>query len=106
MELKSTADIDGQEKLAKNSARLMASGGGTGSADFIPHDEDSIERETILGYQLTNPYLINNMMQAYGNLGQDPAKAIVNNFICTLFTFYQSVGRTGLNNGRTRSGTF
>jgi hypothetical protein len=79
MELKSTADIDGQEKLAKNSARLMASGGGTGSADFIPHDEDSIERETILGYQLTNPYLINNMMQAYGNLGQDPAKAIVNN---------------------------
>ena len=57
----------------------MASGGGTGSADFIPHDEDSIERETILGYQLTNPYLINNMMQAYGNLGLNPAKAVVNN---------------------------
>jgi len=79
MELKPSADIGDQTTLSKNSARLMASGGGTGSADFIPHDEDSIERETILGYQLTNPYLINNMMQAYGNLGLNPAKAVVNN---------------------------
>ena len=28
------------------------------SADFIPHDDDSIERITVLSSQLTNPYLI------------------------------------------------
>lgn len=55
MELKPSADIGDQATLSKNYARLMASGGGAGSADLIPHDEDSIERETILGYQLTNP---------------------------------------------------
>lgn len=36
---------------------------------FENHDDDSIERQTVLGGQLTNPYLIPNMQQAYSNLG-------------------------------------
>ncbi|HXH99755.1 MAG TPA: hypothetical protein VNI52_05780 [Sphingobacteriaceae bacterium] len=39
------------------------------SAIFENHDDDSIERQTVLGGQLTNPYLIPNMQQAYSNLG-------------------------------------
>jgi len=78
MELKPTAGID-QMNVSKNSARLMASGGGLESADFIPHDEDSIERETVLGYQLTNPYTVSNMQHAYGNLGLNDGLAVVNN---------------------------
>lgn len=53
MELKPSADIGDQTTLSKNYARLMASGGGTVSADFIPHDEDSIERE---------PYWVINLL--------------------------------------------
>jgi hypothetical protein len=78
MELKPTAGID-QMNVSKNSARLMASGGGLESADFIPHDEDSIEIETVLGYQLANPYTVSNMQHAYGNLGLNDGLAVVNN---------------------------
>lgn len=49
------------------------------STIFDPHDDDSIERETVLGAQLTNPYLIPNMRQAYLDLGYDPNRAIVTN---------------------------
>ncbi len=64
----------------KNSARLLASGSyPIVSADFIPQDGDSIERETVLGVQLTNPYLISNMQHAYGNLGLNDGLAVVNN---------------------------
>ena len=49
------------------------------SADFIPHDDDSIERITTLGVQLTNPYLIANMQQAYANLGYSGSMATVTN---------------------------
>ena len=41
----------------------------TSAIDFENHDDDSIERQTTLGGQLTNPYLIPNMEQAYANLG-------------------------------------
>jgi hypothetical protein len=67
---------------AKKSARLTASTSGTYpivSADYIPEDDDSIERETVLGVQLTNPYLIPNMQQAYADLGLSTAYAVVNN---------------------------
>ncbi|MEO8822887.1 MAG: hypothetical protein ABI366_04870 [Ginsengibacter sp.] len=78
----------------KNSLRLMASGsGGIESADFIPQDEDSIERETVLGYQLTNPYTITNMQHAYGNLGLSSSKAVVNNlYVRFLPTINQLAG--------------
>src|SRR5690348_11923031 len=46
---------------------------------FNPHDDDSIERMTVLGPQLPNPYLIPNMQQAYLDLGYDPARATVTN---------------------------
>ena len=49
------------------------------SADFIPHDDDSIERITTLGVKLTNPYLILNMQQAYTNLGLSSSMATVTN---------------------------
>ncbi len=41
----------------------------TDSMNPVNYDNDSIERITILGIQLTNPYLIPNMQQAYANLG-------------------------------------
>ncbi|MEJ7693184.1 hypothetical protein [Daejeonella sp.] len=41
----------------------------TSAVYFENHDDDSIERQTVLGGQLTNPYLIPNMQQAYSNLG-------------------------------------
>lgn len=64
----------------KNSARLMACGSyPIVSADYIPQDGDSIERDTQLGVQLTNPYLIPNMQQAYANLGLSTAYAVLNN---------------------------
>ncbi len=46
---------------------------------FTPHDDDSIERMTVLGAQLPNPYLIPNMRQAYLDLGYDPDRAVVTN---------------------------
>lgn len=46
---------------------------------FNPHDDDSIERMTVLGSQLPNPYLIPNMRQAYLDLGYDPNRATVTN---------------------------
>jgi len=49
------------------------------SAPFTPIDDDSIERPTILGVQLTNPYLIPNMQQAYKNLGYNPNMATITN---------------------------
>ncbi|MDQ6843531.1 MAG: hypothetical protein M3Z92_04130, partial [Bacteroidota bacterium] len=49
------------------------------SADFIPQDGDSIERITTLGVQLTNPYLIPNMQQAYTNLGLSSSLATITN---------------------------
>jgi hypothetical protein len=49
------------------------------SAAFIPHDDDSIERITVLGVQLTNPYLIPNMTQAYHNLGIYNVPVVVTN---------------------------
>jgi hypothetical protein len=55
------------------------------SADFIPQDGDSIERITVLGAKLTNPYLIPNMQQAYSNLGLSPSLAVVNNLYVRFF---------------------
>ncbi len=49
------------------------------SADFIPQDGDSIERITTLGVQLTNPYLIPNMQQAYTNRGLSSSLATITN---------------------------
>ncbi len=49
------------------------------SADFIPHDDDSIERITTVGVRLTNPYLIPNMQQAYSNLGLNSSLATITN---------------------------
>jgi hypothetical protein len=49
------------------------------TADFIPHDDDSIERITVLGVPLTNPYLIPNMTQAYHNLGIYNVPVVVTN---------------------------
>ena len=46
---------------------------------FTPHDDDSIERITVLGSQEPNPYLIPNMRQAYLDLGYDPNRATVTN---------------------------
>ncbi len=46
---------------------------------FTPHDDDSIERITVLGSQEPNPYLIPNMQQAYLALGYNPNLAIVTN---------------------------
>lgn len=39
--------------------------------DSMPpsHDDDSIERMTVLGAQVTNPYTVPIMKQAYANLG-------------------------------------
>ncbi len=39
------------------------------SVDAVDHDGDTSETMTVLGSQLTNPYLIPNMQQAYRNLG-------------------------------------
>lgn len=50
------------------------------SAPFVPIDDDSIERPTTLGIQLTNPYLVPNMQQAYANLGLNSSNAVVNNW--------------------------
>ncbi len=78
IELKPATELSEQANLPKNTARLLASGGGGfQSADFIPQDGDSIERETVLGVQLTNPYLIPNMEQAYINLGYNPGRATI-----------------------------
>ena len=65
--------------LQKNSSSLASGSYQVTSADYIPQDGDSIERETTLGVQLTNPYLIPNMQQAYSNLGLSSSKAVVNN---------------------------
>ena len=46
---------------------------------FTPHDDDSIERITVLGSQQPNPYLIPNMQQAYLALGYNPNLATVTN---------------------------
>lgn len=46
---------------------------------FTPHDDDSIERITVLGSQEPNPYLIPNMQQAYRDLGYNPNLATVTN---------------------------
>jgi hypothetical protein len=46
---------------------------------FTPHDDDSIERITVLGAQSPNPYLVPNMQQAYKNLGYNPNMATVTN---------------------------
>ncbi len=43
--------------------------GSLATSVFENHDDDSIERITVLGNQLPNPYLIPNMQQAYRNLG-------------------------------------
>ncbi len=78
--LKSSADNPGDSISVKNNARLMAlTSYPIVSADYIPQDGDSIERETVLGVQLTNPYLIPNMQQAYADLGLSTAYAVVNN---------------------------
>lgn len=49
------------------------------SAAFVPQDNDSIERITVLGAQLTNPYLIPNITQAYHNLGIYNVPVVVTN---------------------------
>ncbi len=43
--------------------------GSLATSVFENHDDDAIERQTVLGNQLPNPYLIPNMQQAYQNLG-------------------------------------
>ncbi len=52
---------------------------GISDPPFTPHDDDSIERITVLGSQEPNPYLIPNMQQAYLALGYNPALATVTN---------------------------
>ncbi len=39
-----------------NAANGMMGESAAASAEFVSHDDDSIERPTILGAQLTNPY--------------------------------------------------
>ncbi len=54
---------------SQNGLNLVSSNYQLTSADYIPQDDDSIERITTLGVRLTNPYLVPNMQQAYTNLG-------------------------------------
>ncbi|MDE3184780.1 MAG: hypothetical protein KGM16_15285 [Bacteroidota bacterium] len=106
--LKPSADNPGDSISVKNSARLMAlSSYPIVSADYIPQDGDSIERETVLGVQLTNPYLIPNMQQAYADLGLSTAYAIVNNlYVRFLPANVRSACNFGFNYGCTGFGTF
>lgn len=67
----------GSDGLESTSA--ISSGTEMQMALFEPHDEDSIERETVLGMHLTNPYLKTNMQQAYTHFGLDANKAVINN---------------------------
>lgn len=77
-------DLTPQEKmpdsLLQNGASLFAGNAANlSSAVFENHDEDSIERITVLGARFTNPYLIPNMRQAYTNLGLSSTLATVTN---------------------------
>lgn len=65
--LSKSIDSSSLMKLKGLSSSMMANSLAT--SVFENHDDDSIERKTVLGSQLTNPYLIPNMQQAYRNLG-------------------------------------
>lgn len=65
--LSKATDSSSLMKLKGLSSSMMANSLAT--SVFENHDDDSIERKTVLGSQLTNPYLIPNMQQAYRNLG-------------------------------------
>ncbi|WP_419803463.1 hypothetical protein [Mucilaginibacter sp.] len=72
---KNESEIDKALSKGKDSAALNLKGlsssmmlNSLATSVFENHDDDSIERVTILGNQLTNPYLIPNMQQAYRNL--------------------------------------
>ena len=51
------------------SSLLITPAAGLTDPIFENHDNDSIERSTVLGARLTNPYLLPNITQAYHNLG-------------------------------------
>lgn len=59
---------DGASLLGENMKTSASTNFQLVSAPYTPIDNDSIERPTILGVQLTNPYLVPNMQQAYKNL--------------------------------------
>lgn len=65
--LSKSIDSSSLMKLKGLSSSMMANSLAT--SVFENHDDDSIERITVLGNQLPNPYLIPNMQQAYQNLG-------------------------------------
>ena len=46
------------DKISAKTINLKSVLASTSAIDFENHDDDSIERQTTLGSQLTNPYLI------------------------------------------------
>lgn len=66
-------------KISAKSIHLKSALASTSTVGFNNYDNDSIERKTVLGIQLTNPYLIPNMQQAYSNLGITNTTVIVTN---------------------------
>ncbi len=71
---KITTETDGDNRTANNNLTALTINAVPNniyvdSFNAVNHDGDTTETPTILGSQLTNPYLIPNMQQAYANLG-------------------------------------